>query len=296
MLRGNLDDLAAFAEVASERSFTRAAAKLGISSSALSQTMKNLEERLGLRLLNRTTRSVTTTESGEKLLSTFLPMLRTMQSQFEALRGENDAPEGTIRLTTTESAVESILWPRIRQVLTDFPKINIEIDVDARLINLVADGYDAGVRLAGSIDKDMISFPISDEMPVCIIGSPSYFSQYGYPNSVSELSHHRCINLRLPTSGGNYAWELRENNCDMKVKVSGQCVFNTIKNVKQACLDGLGLAYIPKLHVQHELDTGELEQIMSEFTPPFPAFHIYYPSRRQQSMAFEILLNALKKE
>ncbi|UZQ70545.1 LysR substrate-binding domain-containing protein (plasmid) [Enterobacter kobei] len=141
----------------------------------------------------------------------------------------------------------------------------------------------------------MISFPISDEMPVCIIGSPEYFSQYGYPNSVSELSHHRCINLRLPTSGGIYAWELRENNCDMKIKVSGQCVFNTIQNVKQACLDGLGLAYIPKLHVQHQLDTGELEQIMSEFTPPFPAFHIYYPSRRQQSMAFGILLQALKK-
>ena len=224
---------------------------------------------------------------------------RMMSRCFEWVHVQLHQQKGMISLsppTICNSAVESILWPRIRQVLTDFPKINIEIDVDARLVNLVADGYDAGVRLAGSIDKDMISFPISDEMPVCIIGSPEYFSQYGYPNSVSELSHHRCINLRLPTSGGIYAWELRENNCDMKIKVSGQCVFNTIQNVKQACLDGLGLAYIPKLHVQHQLDTGELEQIMSEFTPPFPAFHIYYPSRRQQSMAFGILLQALKKE
>lgn len=294
MLRGNLDDMAAFVEVATEKSFTRAAARLNISPSALSQIMKNLEERLGLRLLNRTTRSVTTTESGERLLAAFMPMLHAMQAQVEALKAERDAPEGVIRLTTSESAIDTILWPKLRKLLNEYPGITIELDVDSRLVDIVAEGYDAGIRLTDSIDRDMISVPVSAPLPVCIVGAPAYLERFGFPEKPDDLSLHRCINLRLPTLGGIYVWELQEAGREIKIKVSGQCIFNTLYNVIQACVDGFGLAYVPQHQVQEHIDNHRLIPLLSAWTPPFPAYHLYYPSRRQPSRAFKLMVEALR--
>jgi DNA-binding transcriptional LysR family regulator len=280
--------------VANERSFTRAAAKLGVSPSALSHVIRTLEERLGIRLLTRTTRSVTPTEAGDRLLQSLGPMFDKIEAELAALSDLREKPAGNIRITAAEHAVESVLWPALRRVLTDYPDINVEIVIDYGLTDIVAERYDAGVRLGGIIAKDMIAVPIGPDIRSAVVAAPSYFKQHPKPTTPHDLTSHRCINLRLPTYGGLYAWEFEQDGRGLRVRVEGQLVFNSITPILHATLDGFGIAYLPQELVQPHLDAGDLVQVLADWSPPYPGFHLYYPSRRQNSPAFEVLLEGLR--
>jgi len=294
MPRENLNDLSAFIAVARERSFTKAAAQLGVSQSALSHTMRALEERLGLRLLTRTTRSVSPTEAGERLLQSVGPRIEEIDAELAALSAFRDKPAGTLRITAGEHSAETILWPTLARLLPDYPDIKVEVIIDYGLTDIVAERYDAGVRLGEQVAKDMIAVRIGPDMRMAVVGAPSYFARRKRPRTPQDLTHHSCINLRLPTYGGVYAWEFEKDSHELKVRVDGQLVFNNISLRLKAVLAGLGLAFLPEDQVQQQLDDGRLLRVLADWCPPFPGYHLYYPSRRQSSPAFTVLVDALR--
>ena len=293
MRREELADLAAFLTVARERSFTRAAAKLGTSQSALSHTVRRLEEQLGLRLLTRTTRSVSPTEAGERLLQSLGPRFEEIEAELAALSELRDKPAGTIRITAGEHAA-SILWPALEKVLPDYPDIKVEIIVNYGMIDIVAQGFDAGVRLGEQVARDMIALRIGPDMRMALVGAPGYFTGRPAPLTPQDLTGHSCINLRLPTYGGLYAWEFEKDGRELKVRVEGQLVFNTLALRLNAALAGLGLAYMPEDVVQPYVAERRLVRVLEDWCPPFSGYHLYYPSRRQSSAAFAVLVDALR--
>jgi DNA-binding transcriptional LysR family regulator len=294
MSDANLNQLLSFLTVARERSFTKAAAKLGVSQSALSHAMRELEESLGVRLLARTTRSVAPTEAGERLLRTVGPHLDEVDAELAALSELRDKPAGTIRITASEHAAEAILWPTLARLLPHYPDIKVEIVVDYGLTNIVAERFDAGVRLGEQLAKGMIAVRIGPDMRMAVVGAPSYFAGRPRPKKPQDLTAHDCINLRLPTYGGLYAWEFAKGGRELKVRVEGQLVFNNISLRMNAVLAGIGLAYLPEDQVRTHLTEGRLIQVLADWCPPFPGYHIYYPSRRQHSSAFALLVDALR--
>lgn len=294
MRRENVNDYLAFIAVARERSFTNAAAQLGVSQSALSYTVRTLEARLGLRLLTRTTRSVSVTEAGERLLNRIGPHFDEIESEIAALSGMRDKPAGTVRITTVEHAAETILWPRLTRLLLDYPDINIEIISEYGLKDIVADRYDAGVRLGEQVDKDMISVPIARDFRFAVVGAPSYFEGRQSPITPHDLTEHSCIKLRLPTHGSFYVWEFYKDGRELKVRIEGRAAFSTVSLMRQAALDGLGLAYLPEDHVDAAMQEGRLVRVLVDWCPPRPAYHLYYPSHRQHSPVFALVLKALR--
>ncbi|RWP85542.1 MAG: LysR family transcriptional regulator [Mesorhizobium sp.] len=294
MPRDNLNDLTAFLAVAREESFTRAAAKLGVSQSALSHTVRALEERLGVRLLTRTTRSVSPTEAGERLARTVGPRLDEIETEIAALSALREKPAGTIRITAGEHAADAVLWPALAKFLPDYPDIRVEIIVDYGLIDIVAERYDAGVRLGEQVARDMIAVRIAPDMRMAVVGSPAYFATRPKPRTPQDLTTHNCINLRLPTYGGLYAWEFEKAGRELKVRVEGQLVFNTAALRMNAVLAGLGLAYLPEEQVTAHLADGRLVRVLADWCAPFPGYHLYYPSRRQATPAFSLLVDALR--
>lgn len=294
MFRQDVSDLLAFLAVAKERSFTRAAAKLGVSQSALSHTIRGLEERLGLRLLTRTTRSVAPTEAGERLLGTIGPRFDDIEAALAALSALRETPAGTIRITASEYAAETILWPALAKLLPAYPDIKVEIIVDYGLTDIVAERYDAGVRLGEQVAKDMIAVRIGPDMRMAVVGAPSYFARRPRPKRPQDLTAHDCINLRLPTYGGLYAWEFEKRGRALKVRVDGPLVFNNFALRLNAVLAGLGLAYLPEDQVQAQLADGRLVRVLDDWCPPFSGCHLYYPSRRQPTPAFALLVEALR--
>jgi DNA-binding transcriptional LysR family regulator len=294
MPRANVNDLLAFLAVARERSFTRAAAKLGVSPSALSHTIRGLEERLGVRLLTRTTRSVAPTEAGERLLRTVGPRFEEIDAELAALSELRERPAGTIRITASEYAAEAILWPALAKLLPGYPDIKVEIVVDYGLTDIVAERYDAGVRLGEQVAKDMVAVRIGPDMRMAVVAAPSYFARRPQPRTPQDLTEHDCINLRLPTYGGLYAWEFEKRGREMKVRVEGQLVFNNFALRLNAALAGFGLAYLPEDQVQTHLADGRLVRVLADWCPPFSGCHLYYPSRRQPTPAFALLVDALR--
>ncbi|MES2253604.1 MAG: LysR family transcriptional regulator [Pseudomonadota bacterium] len=294
MRRDELADLLAFAAVAEESSFTRAAARLGTSQSALSHTVKRLEARLGLRLLTRTTRSVAATEAGERLMETLRPAFDDIDARLSALTALREKPAGTVRITTGEHAAEKVLLPALIKLLPRYPDIEVELNVDYGLTDIVKDRFDAGVRLGEQIAKDMIAVPIGPPMRMAVVGAPSYFTRHGIPKSPRDLADHICINLRLPTRGGLYAWEFEKGARKLNVRVEGQLVLNTSGLIVKAATAGLGLASLPSHIVESEIAKGRLKQVLGDWCPPFPGYHLYYPGRRQQSPALKLLVEALR--
>jgi DNA-binding transcriptional LysR family regulator len=285
---------AAFAVVGQERSFTRAAAKLGVSQSALSHTIRGLEERLGLRLLTRTTRSVSPTEAGERLLHTVGPRFEEIEAELEALSELREKPAGTIRITATDYAADTLLWPKLTKFLRRYPDIKIEIIIDYGLTDIVAERFDAGVRSGEQVAKDMIAVRIGPDMRMAVVGAPSYFDMRSEPKRPQDLIGHNCINLRLPTHGGLYAWEFEKDGRELKVHVEGQLVFNGTFQMLNAALAGFGLAYVPEDVAQPHLAKGRLKRVLEDWCPPYSGYHLYYPSRRQSTPAFALLVEALR--
>jgi DNA-binding transcriptional LysR family regulator len=294
MQRGTLDDLHSFLAVARERSFTKAAAKLGVSQSALSHTVRQLEARLGVRLLTRTTRSVSPTEAGERLLATIGPRFEEIDTELASLSEFRDRPAGTIRISATDYVADTLLWPRLTGFLRKYPDIKVEIIVDYRLTDIVAERFDAGVRDGGQIAKDMIAVRIGPDMRMAVVGSPAYFKTRQRPAQPQTLVDHACINLRLPTHGGLYAWEFEKGGRELRVRVDGQLVFNGTNQMLNAALAGFGLAYVPEDLVTSHIAKGRLIRVLEDWCPPFPGSHLYYPSRRQPSPAFTLLVDALR--
>ncbi|MBX5167118.1 MULTISPECIES: LysR family transcriptional regulator [unclassified Rhizobium] len=294
MPRPAVNDLIAFLAVARAQSFTKAAGKLGVSQSALSHTIRGLEERLGLRLLTRTTRSVSPTEAGERLLASIGPRLDEIESELAALSAFREKPAGTIRINAGEHAANAVLWPALEKLLPDYPDIHVEIIVDYGLTDIVAERYDAGVRLGEQVAKDMIAVRIGPDMSMAVVGAPAYFDNRATPLTPQELTDHNCINLRLPTYGGVYAWEFEKDGHALRVRVEGQLVFNNIALRLNAVLAGLGLAYLPEDAVQAHFADGRLVRVLEDWCPPFPGYHLYYPSRRHASPAFAVVVDALR--
>jgi DNA-binding transcriptional LysR family regulator len=290
----SLNDLVAFLAVARQRNFTRAAAKLGVSQSALSQTIRGLEARLGLRLLTRTTRSVAATEAGERLLQTVGPHLEEIEAAVESLSELREKPAGTIRITAGDHAVHSILWPKLAKFLPKYPDIKVEIAIDYGLTDIVAQRYDAGVRFGEQVAKDMIAVRIGPDVRFAAVGAKSYFARRPPPKTPHDLIGHACINLRLPTHGGLYAWEFERDGRELKVRVEGQLIFNGVFQVLNAALAGFGIAYVPEDLAQPYLANGRLERVLEDWRPPWSGYHLYYPSRRQSSPAFALLVDALR--
>ncbi len=294
MPRHDINDLIAFLAVARERSFTRAAARLGVSQSALSHTIRALEERLGVRLLTRTTRSVAPTAAGERLLHGVGPRFEEIEAELAALSALRDKPAGIIRINAGEHAAETILWPALAEFLPRYPDIKVEVTVDNGLADIVAERFDAGVRLGEQLAKDMIAVPISPEMRMLVVATPGYFAKAGRPRTPQELAGHCCINLRLPTLRGLYAWEFERRGRPLKVRVDGQLVFNSTALRIKAALAGLGLAYVAEDQVRAALAKGQLIQVLDDWCMPFPGYHLYYPSRRQSAPAFALLVETLR--
>jgi DNA-binding transcriptional LysR family regulator len=294
MARQNVNDLLAFLAVAKARSFTRAAAKLGVSQSALSHTIRGLEERLGLRLLTRSTRSVAPTEAGERLVRTVGPRFEEIDAELSALTELREKLAGTIRITTSEHAAEAILWPALGKILPDYPDISVEVIIDHGLTDIVAERFDAGIRLGEQVAKDMIAVRIGPDFRMAVVGAPSYFAKRPRPKRPQDLTAHDCINIRLPTYGRIYAWEFEKRGRELKVRVEGQLVFNNIALRLKAALTGFGLAYLPEDQVQTHLADGRLIRVLDDWCPPFSGYHLYYPSRRQPTPAFALLVEALR--
>lgn len=294
MFRENANDLFALMAVAKERSFTKAAAQLGVSQSALSHAVRALEERLGVRLLTRTTRSVAPTEAGERLLLALGPRFQEIDTELAALSALREKPAGTIRITAGEHVAETILWPAVAGLLQSYPDIKVEIAIDHALTDIVTERYDAGIRLGEQVAKDMIAVRIGPDMRMAVVGAPSYFAAYPRPRRPQDLTEHRCINLRLPTYGGLYAWEFEKAGRELKVRVEGPLVFNNIGLRLKAALTGAGLAYLPEDQVRSQLAAGHLLRVLADWCPAFSGYHLYYPSRRQPTPAFVLLVNALR--
>jgi DNA-binding transcriptional LysR family regulator len=294
MQRGHLDDLLAFVAVGRERSFTKAAAKLGVSQSALSHTMRELEARLGVRLLTRTTRSVSPTAAGERLLQTVAPRVEEIEAELAAVRELRDRPAGTIRITATEYAADAILLPKLAKLLRDYPDIKVEIAIDYGLTDIVAQRYDAGVRSGEQVAKDMIAVRIGPDMRMAVVGAPSYFKGRPQPKKPQDLLGHNCIALRLPTHGALYAWEFEKGGRELKVRIEGQFTCNTTAQMLNAALAGLGLAYVPEGLAQPHLAKRRLKRVLEDWCLPYSGYHLFYPSRRQSSAAFSLLVEALR--
>jgi DNA-binding transcriptional LysR family regulator len=294
MQRGHLDDLLAFLAVAREQSFTRAAVKLGVSQSALSHTMRELEARLGVRLLTRTTRRVAPTKAGERLMQTLGPRFEEIEAELAALSELRDKPAGTVRITATEYAVDAVLLPKLSRLLRDYPDIKIEITVDYGLTDIVTQRYDAGVRSGEQVGKDMIAVRIGPDMRMAVVGAPAYFRKRLEPKRPQDLIGHNCINLRLPTHGGLYAWEFEKAGRELKVRVDGQLTFNTTVQMLNAALSGFGLTSVPEGLVQPHIAKGRLKRVLEDWCPPFSGYHLWYPSRRQSSAAFALVVEALR--
>jgi len=290
----NFNELVAFLTVARERSFTRAAAKLGVSQSALSKTVRGLEEKLGLRLLTRTTRSVSPTQAGERLLERVGPRFEEIQFEIAALSEMRERPAGTIRITAGEHPAISVLAPVLARFLPNNPDINVEVIVDYGLTDIVAERYDAGIRLGEHLAKDMIAVRIGPEMRMAVVGAPSYFEHYPRPDVPQDLTAHNCVNMRLPTHGTIYPWEFEKDGRELRVRVEGQAVFNNIAMRIGAVLDGLGLAYMPEDQVQSYIEDGRLIRVLEDWCQPFPGYHLYYPNRRHASPAFTLFVDALR--
>ena len=290
----NFNVLAAFAVVARERSFTRAAAQLGVSQSALSQTVKTLEARLGIRLLTRTTRSVSPTEAGERLLSIVGPRLEEIEQELAILSELREKPAGLIRVTAGEHAALTVLQPAINRLMPVYPDIRVEVIVDYGLTDIVAEGYDAGVRLGEQVAKDMIAVRIAPDMRMAVVGAPSYFETRPRPVTPQDLTAHNCINIRLPTYGGVYVWEFEKDGHEVRVRVDGQLVFNNIGLRMESALQGLGLAYMPQDHAAEAIAAGRLERVLEDWCETFPGYHLYYPSRRHNAPAFALFVDALR--
>lgn len=294
MRREDVADLAAFVAVAEAKNFTRAAAKLGLSQSALSQIVRRLEARLGVPLLARTTRSVAATDAGERLVQALSPMLDDLDQRIADLSAFRDKPTGTIRITTVEHAAKTILRPALTHFLAQYPDITVEIIVDYGLADVVTDRFDAGVRLGEQVAKDMIAVRLGPKIPMAIVGAPKYFRSHATPTNPDQLVDHRCINLRLPTSGTLNAWRLVKGGREARVQVEGPLVFNTIDLILDAAVDGMGLAYLPRDQVDGLISRGRLKPVLSEWTPPLSGYHLYYPSRRHTTPAFRLLVEALR--
>jgi DNA-binding transcriptional LysR family regulator len=294
MKHENFNDLLALVTVAREGSFTKAAAQLGVSQSALSHTVRGLETRLGIRLLTRTTRSVSPTEAGQRLLETVAPRLDEITAEVAALSELRDKPAGSIRITTAEHAANSVLWPKLAKLLPDYPDINVELNVDYGMTNIVAQRFDAGVRLGDQVEKDMIAVRIGPDMRMAVVGSPAYFAKRPRPNTPRDLQEHDCINLRLPTLGNILVWEFEKDGQKLNVRVEGQWVFNSSTPRLRAALAGFGLAYLPEDMVRPDVADGNLVQVLKDWCPKFPGYHLYYPSRRQSSPAFALVVDALR--
>jgi DNA-binding transcriptional LysR family regulator len=289
----NLDDLLAFVAVGRERSFTRAAAKLGVSQSALSHTIRELEERLGVRLLTRTTRSVAPTQAGERLLQTAGPRFDEIEAELAAVTELRAKPAGTIRITATEYAADAILLPKLAKLLRDYPDIKVEIGIDYGLTDIVAQRYDAGVRSGEQVAKDMIAMRIGPDQRMAVVGTSSYFKGRSEPKKPLDLINHNCITLRLP-HGGLYAWEFEKAGRELRVRVEGQLTYNTTAQMLNAAVAGLGLAYVPEGLVQPHIAKGRLRRVLDDWCPPYSGYHLYYPSRRQPSAAFALQVDALR--
>ncbi|QBH98805.1 LysR family transcriptional regulator [Limnobaculum zhutongyuii] len=294
MLKENFNDLISFLVVARERSFTKAAAKLGVSQSALSHAIRALEERLEIRLLTRTTRSVAPTEAGEKLVESLGPKFAEIENELNALRDMRERPAGNIRITAGEHAVDSILWPVLRTFLVEYPDIHVEITVDNSLTDIVAGRFDAGIRLGEQVAKDMVAVRIGPDVRLVVVASPSYLEKYGIPATPQDLQNHRCINMRLPTMGGLYAWEFEKQGRELKVRVDGQLTFNTLRQRIEAAVIGLGISFVPEDSVKYEIANGSLIRVLDEWCAPFSGYYLYYPSRRQHTTAFSLLIEALR--
>ena len=290
----NFNNLAAFVAVAKERSFTRAAARLGVSQSALSQTIKGLEARLGMRLLTRNTRSVSPTEAGERLLRTLAPRFEEIEQELSALGDLRDKPAGTIRITAGEHPAVTLLQPALKRFLPDHPDINVEVIIDYGLTDIVAEGYDAGVRMGEQVAKDMIAIPIGPELRMAVVGAPSYFDRFPRPQTPQDLTSHNCINIRLPTYGGLSVWDFDKDGRELRVRVEGQLVFNNASMRLSSALDGLGIAYMPEDFALEHIAEGRLIRVLEEWCEPFSGYHLYYPSRRHASPAFAVLIEALR--
>jgi len=294
MRQADLNDIVAFLAVAREKNFTRAAAGLGVSQSALSQTVRGLEARLGLRLLTRTTRSVAPTEAGERLLRAAGPRLDEIAAELAALSELRDKPAGNIRITTHDHAVRAVLVPALEKFLPKYPDIKVEVVIDYGLTDIVAERFDAGIRAGEMIAQDMVAVRIGPDLRSAVVGAPSYFAARPPPKTPQALTGHNCINLRLPTLGGLYAWEFAKGRRELRVRVEGQLVFNGSAPMLEAALAGAGLAYLPEDDVLPYLADGRLVRVLSDWCPPYPGYHLYYPSRRQPTSAFTLLVNALR--
>ncbi len=294
MSKVNINSLQAFTIIAQEGSFTKAAGRLRVTTSALSHSMRDLEAQLGVRLLTRTTRSVTPTEAGGRLLLRLSDMFTKMEEELESIAELRDKPAGKFRITVDEYAAYSVFLPAIKPFLLEHPDIKLELFIDYGLANIVADRFDGGVRFGSIVDKDMISFPISAPMQTTIVATPDYLQKYSEPLHPNELTNHSCICLHLPTYGGIYAWEFIKDGHPLRVKVSGQLTFNTMMPMKQAALDGLGIAFLPRAMVTEEIKNGALIEMLTDWLPVFESYHFYYPSRKYMSTAFKILIEALR--
>lgn len=294
MTRENYADYQAFLTVAREHSFTKAAAQLGVSQSALSHAVRGLEARLGLRLLTRTTRSVSTTEAGERLYATLTPSFEDIDAAIAALSALRDRPGGTIRITTGEHAATSILWPVLETFLPQYPDIHVEVITDSTLVDIVAERFDAGIRLGEQIAKDMISVRIGPPMRMVVVGAPHYLASHPAIRTPQDLTRHDCINIRFLTQGGLYPWEFEKNGNPIHVRVEGRLTFNSLSQIHAAALAGFGIAYLPQDIVVADVASGKLRELLLDWSPPFPGYHLYYPSRRQPSPAFSRLVEALR--
>lgn len=294
MIRGTIDDLMAFIAVARAGSFTRAAIELGVTQPALSKSMRILEERLGVRLLNRTTRSVAPTEAGERLLRSIEPHFAGIEGSLTALTELRDKPSGIVRITSTQHAAETLLWPRLFKVMRAYPDIAIDLVTDEGLTNIVSERFDAGVRVGEYVEKDMIAVRIGPEMRQAIVATPDYFKQHPVPKRPEDLTLHRCINLRRVTRGGNHPWEFEKRGREVNVRVDGQLSVNSVHQARLAALDGIGIAYLPDDMVLEDLASKRLERVLEDWCEPYPGYHLYYPSSRQHAPAFAVVLDSLR--
>lgn len=296
MSRANLNDLQTFVVIAREGSFTRAAAQLGVSQSAISHTLRALEARLGVRLLTRTTRSVAPTEAGQRLYQNMAPRFEEIEQELAAVSAFRDTPAGTVRISASEHAANNILWPKLLKVLPAYPDIKVEITVDYALTDIVAQRYDAGVRLGDQVAKDMIAVPIGPRLRMAVVGSPAYLRDHPAPQAPRDLAAHNCINLRLPTHGNLLQWDFEKDGHELKARVEGQWTFNSSVPILRAAVAGCGLGFLPEDMVENEVAEGRLLRVLDDWCQPFPGYHLYYPNRREQSSALGVVIDALKHQ
>lgn len=294
MSRIDFNHLQAFIVVARERSFTRAAAQLGVAQPSLSHTIKSLESRLGVRLLTRTTRGVSPTDAGERLLKNLGPHYEGIETEVAELSNDHNKPAGTIRITAADYGASSFLWPKLAALMLEYPGINIEIDVNNRMVDIVAGRFDAGIRFGDQVAQDMIAVRITSDLRMAVVATPGYFTAHGRPNTPQDLVEHNCVNFRLATHGGLYAWEFEKDGSSLEVQVRGQFTGNTTPQMIEGALAGIGIAYVPVSIAQRHIDSGELIPVLEDWWPTFPGYHLYYPSRRQSSRAFSLMVDALR--